>query len=117
MDSFSTLAVNDPEVVSAARMVTVVGDDCVGKRGAGVRVTMRGGAILEHIVHANRGTPDNPLSDDDLDAKLRSIAVPRMGVQGANELLTGCWGFEAAPHVAELLTPLRSGAQPAANQP
>ena len=75
-------------------MVTVIGDDTVGKRGARLTITMRDGAILEHVVHANRGTPENPLSDDDLDAKLRSIAVPRIGVQGANELLARCWDLD-----------------------
>jgi 2-methylcitrate dehydratase PrpD len=107
LDSFSTLAVNDPEVIRLRELVTVVGDDCVGKRGARVRVTMRGGATLEHIVHANRGTPDNPLSDDDLDAKLRSIAVPHIGVQVVNELLARCWEIDSTSRASDVLRPFR----------
>ena len=78
---------------------------------------MRDGARLENVVHANRGTPENRLSDDELDAKLRSIAVPQFGVAATSELLAACWDLEAAPRVAELLRPLHSGAQSAASQP
>ena len=55
-------------------------------------MTMRDGTTLEHVVHANRGTPENRLSDDELDAKLRSIAVPQIGVAATNELLAALLG-------------------------
>jgi 2-methylcitrate dehydratase PrpD len=117
LDSFSAAAVDDPEVTRLRDVVTVCGDEGVGKRGARISVTMRDGTTLEHVVHANRGTPENRLSDDELDAKLRSIAVPQLGVAATTELLAACWDLEATPHVAELLRPLHSGAQPAASQP
>ena len=115
LDSFRTTAVEDPEVARLRGAVTVRGDEGVGKRGATIAVTMRNGAMLNHVVHANRGTPENPLSDDELDAKLRSIAVPRLGVAATSELLAYCRDLEGAPNVADLLRPLHFGAQPAAN--
>ncbi|MCW2556296.1 MAG: hypothetical protein JWP55_260 [Mycobacterium sp.] len=105
LDSFSALAVDDPEVVRLRDAVTVIPDDTVGKRGARVRITMRDGTRVDHVVEANRGTPDNPLSDDDLAAKLRSIAVPRIGVQAADELLARCWALDTASLAADLLRP------------
>ena len=105
LDSFSALAVADPEVARLRDAITVVPDDAVGKRGAKVAITMRNGAVVEHVVLANRGTPDNPLSDDDLAAKLRSIAVPRIGVQAVNELLARCWELDTAPLAADVLRP------------
>ncbi|CAN5740263.1 MmgE/PrpD family protein [soil metagenome] len=107
LDSFTTLAVNDPEVARLREVVTVTGDETVGKRGATVTVTMRDGTILEHVVTANRGTPQNPLSDDDLDAKLRSNAVPRLGVKGTNELLAGCWELDILSRACDVLHPFR----------
>lgn len=68
---------------------------------------MRDGTVLEHTVDANRGTPDNPPSDDVLNAKLRSIAVPRLGVQGANELLARCWDLDLTPRASDALRPLQ----------
>jgi 2-methylcitrate dehydratase PrpD len=107
LDSFSAPAVNDPEVARLRERVAVVGDAEVGKRCARLRITMRDGTVLEHTVNANRGTPDNPLSDDDLNAKLRSIAVPRLGVQGANELLARCWDLDLTPRASDVLRPFQ----------
>jgi 2-methylcitrate dehydratase PrpD len=107
LDSFSSPAVGDHEVARLRELVTVVADDTVGKRGAKMRITLRDGTTLEHVVHANRGTPECPLSDDDLDAKLRSIAVPRLGVQAANELLAECWSCDASAKASDVLRPFR----------
>jgi len=105
LDSFSTAAVSDPEVARLRDLVSLVGDTDVGKRGARLSITMRDGTTLEHVVHANRGTPDNPLSDEDLNAKLRSIAVPRLGVAGANELVARCWDLDDTLRASDVLRP------------
>jgi 2-methylcitrate dehydratase PrpD len=107
LDSFTALAVSDPEVARLRDLVTVVGDAEVGKRGAHLTITLRDGTTLEQAVYANRGTPDNPLSDDDLNAKLRSIAVPRLGVAGTNELLTKCWDLDVTRRASDVLRPFR----------
>jgi 2-methylcitrate dehydratase PrpD len=107
LDSFSAPAVDDAEVARLRGTVTVVADETVGKRGAGLTVTLRDGTVLDHVVSANRGTPDNPLSDDDLNAKLRSIAVPRLGVQAANEVLAECWDCDLASRARDVLRPFR----------
>jgi 2-methylcitrate dehydratase PrpD len=107
LDSFSANAVNDRDVARLRETVTVLADGSVGKRGARLRITLRDGSTLEHTVLDNRGTPANPLSDDDLNAKLRSIAVPRIGVQGANELLAECWGCEHSQKASDVLRPFR----------
>jgi 2-methylcitrate dehydratase PrpD len=107
LDSFSATAVNDQDVARLRGMVTVLADDTVGKRGAHTRIILRDGTTLDHLVHANRGTPENPLSDADLDAKLRSIAVPRLGVHAANELLAECWDFELSTRATDVLRPFR----------
>jgi 2-methylcitrate dehydratase PrpD len=107
LDSFSSAAVGDQEVRRLRGMVTVLPDDTVGKRGALVKITLRDGTTLDHLVRANRGTPENPLSDADLDAKLRSIAVPRLGVPAANELLAECWDCDLSARASDVLRPFR----------
>ncbi|MGH3642792.1 MAG: MmgE/PrpD family protein [Mycobacterium sp.] len=107
LDSFSAAAVNDPEVARLRGLVTVRADDTVGKRGARISVTLNDGTVLDHEVLANRGTPENPLSDDDLNAKLRSIAVPRLGVHAANELLAECWDWDLVARASDVLRPFR----------
>ena len=107
LDSFSGHAVDDHEVRRLRGLVTVHADDTVGKRGARMRITLRDGTTLDHVVHANRGTPEHPLSDDDLDAKLRSIAVPALGVHATNELLAECWGCDVSPRASNVLRSFR----------
>jgi 2-methylcitrate dehydratase PrpD len=107
LDSFSAAAVNDPDVARLRGLVTVRADDTVGKRGARIRITLNDGTVLDREVLANRGTPENPLSDDDLNAKLRSIAVPRLGVQAANELLAECWDWDVTARASDVLRPFR----------
>src|SRR6185437_285523 len=48
LDSFDTAAVDDPDVVRLRGIVTVHGDERVGKRGARIAATMRDGTRLEH---------------------------------------------------------------------
>jgi 2-methylcitrate dehydratase PrpD len=105
LDSFTAAAVNDPEIGRLRDRVEIVGDDSVGKRGARVTVTLADGHSLSHTVYANRGTPENPMSDSDLEAKLRSIAVPRIGVQASNALLARCWDLDATQHAGDVLRP------------
>jgi 2-methylcitrate dehydratase PrpD len=107
LDSFSAAAVNDPEVARLRERITVTGDDTVGKRGARLTIATREGTALDYAVTANRGTPENPLSDAELDAKLRSIAVPRIGIKGANELLARCWDLDSTPRAKDVLGPFR----------
>ena len=106
IDSFEVAAVSDPEVRRLRDRVTVIPDDSVGKRGARMRVTMRDGSTIEHVVEANRGTPQNPMSDDDLDAKLRFTAVPLIGRDAADELAEQCWKADTAERAGGILKAL-----------
>ncbi|OPX13292.1 MmgE/PrpD family protein [Mycobacterium sp. AT1] len=103
LDSFSAAAVDDPEIARLRDKITVTGDDTVGKRGARLSITTHEGTTLGHAVRANRGTPDNPMSDDDLEAKLRSIAVPSLGIKAVNELIGSCWKLDTAPRASDVL--------------
>ena len=107
LDSFGASAVEDPEVARLRELVTVRADASVGKRGARVAVTLDDGTTLERVVTANRGTPDNRLSDDELDAKLLSVAVPFVGIAAATECVRVCWELDTAPRAAVVLESLR----------
>lgn len=54
---------------------------------------------------ADGHTPDDPLSDDDLAANQRSIAMPRIGVRAVNESLARCWELDTASLAADVLRP------------
>lgn len=61
------------------------------------------GRRFTESVADNRGTPDNPLPDDDLAAKFLDTASPRLGTVRAQELLDLCWHTGADEDFAELV--------------
>jgi 2-methylcitrate dehydratase PrpD len=106
------LADFDPEVVSAPGVaelrerIRVVGDPGVGKLGAVLRITLREAGVVEEVVRFNRGTPGNPLSDRELEAKLRQVAAPRLPPEAIVRILNCCWDLDFVADTTELLTPL-----------
>lgn len=107
LESFGAAAVSDRQIAALRELVTVHPDEGVGKRGAKMTVTLEDGTALESVVVANRGTPDNRLTDDELDAKLLSIAVPVIGIANAHDVLRRCWEVDQAARAAAIIAPLR----------
>jgi 2-methylcitrate dehydratase PrpD len=103
---FTAAVVTDPVVAALRELVRIVADPGLGKRGSHVRVTLRDGAVVEHSVTQNRGTPADPLSDDELAGKLLAAAEPYVDPAAALELVQRCWEFDRLPAVADVLQPL-----------
>jgi 2-methylcitrate dehydratase PrpD len=103
LDHFTDSAAVDREISSFRELIDVTSDAGVGKRAAEVVVDLVDGRSLTRRVEANRGTPDNPLTDDDLAAKFTDNAAPRLGVDGADRLLAACWAMDTAEDFGELV--------------
>jgi 2-methylcitrate dehydratase PrpD len=103
---FTDEVANDPSVVRLRSLVRIVSDQSVGKRGTHVRVTLHAGTVLTAQVEQNRGTPADPLTDDELTDKLLTAAEPFLTPAAAAELVRRCWTFDTLPDVSEVLAPL-----------
>jgi 2-methylcitrate dehydratase PrpD len=110
LDHFTDAAAVDAGISIVRAVIDVRSDDTVGKQAAVVTVELADGRVLTQRVEANRGTPGNPMSDDDLAAKFTDNAAPRFGVDGAARLLDACWAADTAADFVDLvrLTGLRS---------
>ncbi|MET7994392.1 MmgE/PrpD family protein [Amycolatopsis sp. NPDC005232] len=108
LEHFSDAGATDPVLMEVRERVTVVADLTLTKRGAVVTVTTSDGQRFTESVADNRGTPDNPLPDDDLAAKFLDTAAPRLGAEPARELLDLCWRISADEDFAALVR--RTGA-------
>ena len=73
------------------------------------RVELADGSVLEQDGGAPRGTPDNPLSDDDVRAKFMRLAVPVLGTSAAENLRSTIEGISNAPDTHQLFALLRPG--------
>lgn len=103
---FTDTVAADPEVTRLRELVRIVADPAVQKRGTHLRIELAGGEVLEQRIEQNRGTPADPLSDDELTTKLLTAAEPYLPPAGARELADRCWTFDQAADVADVLRPL-----------
>lgn len=100
---FDDTVVNDPAVQQMRSRVQVSIDPDVGKRGASVTVRLRDGRVLEASVQANRGTPGNPMRDEDLETKFFSCAAGVIRAPRAKEILEQCWRLEDVADLSQLV--------------
>lgn len=100
---FDEPMVADPRVHALRDRIAVSADPAIGKRGAVLRVRLQDGSELTEVVHENRGTPGNRLTDAELEAKLRTVAEPLIGVAAAAELLNYCWDFDFVDDASSIL--------------
>ena len=54
-------------------------------------LTLRDGRTLDRHVAHNLGTPDNPMSDPQLEEKFVGLAAPVLGRPRAEEIAATCW--------------------------
>lgn len=108
IEHFTDAGATDPVLAEMRERVTVVPEPTLTKRGAVVTVTTTDGRRFTETVTDNRGTPDNPLPDDDLSAKFLDSAGPLLGASPARSLLADCWRAGELDDFAELVE--RTGA-------
>ncbi len=92
-------------VIHAVREKTeVVQDPSVGRGAAVLTLTLNDGrTYTEHVEHST-GTPENPMSDEQVEAKFRGLALevlPRDQVDRVTELL---WNLEKVSDARELVS-------------
>lgn len=80
-----------------------------GRFGCRLVVELLDGRRLEATVEQQQGHPDNPLSRDDLLAKMRAFVDPVIGDGAAEQLLAVVEALPEAPDVAEVIAACHAG--------
>ncbi|WP_458096295.1 MmgE/PrpD family protein [Roseomonas sp. WA12] len=111
--AFEPSALADPAILADMAKVTVsldpeLADAYPARRAARVRVTLRDGNVLERLQPTRKGDPDAPLSDAELSAKFRELAVPAIGTEAALRLETALLSGDVLPGPVPLLVPARA---------
>ena len=68
-------------------------NDYPAKRPARVFITANGREFSEAVAQPY-GEPDNPMSDDDLDAKFRRLVTPILGTQRTDAIAAASWALD-----------------------
>jgi 2-methylcitrate dehydratase PrpD len=96
----------DPEVLRQRAKVQLIGDEELEKlipaRVAIVEVTLNDGTKLTERVEAVRGTPENPMTRDEVTAKCRDLMAPVLGAADTANLIEKILGLENVKNIREL---------------
>jgi 2-methylcitrate dehydratase PrpD len=96
----------DPEVLKVRAKVQLIGDEdlekLIPKRVAIVEVTLNDGTKLTERVESVRGTPENPMSREEVVAKARDLIVPVLGATESDALIEKLLNLENVKNIREL---------------
>jgi len=101
-DQFTDERVADPELGRLRQKVHVHVDPEQTKDSARVVLSRSDGRTLERYVAHNLGTPDNPMSDRQLEDKFFALAAPVLGDAVAQRLVGTCWRMLEVDDISSL---------------
>jgi len=108
LDDITDEAALDPVKLDLASRVRCIADEeCdrifPNQFPAVLRIRLKSGEVREARVSRNRGGPENPLSDDELEAKFRTNAGRVLAEQRVEELASALQALESSDDVGELM--------------
>ena len=96
----------NPKVLEFRKRIHVEGDDALTKtmpaRQGIVELALRDGRLLRHHTVAVRGTAENPMTRDEVDAKSYDLIAPVSGKARARKLCDAVWNLEKLADVRRL---------------
>jgi 2-methylcitrate dehydratase PrpD len=100
---------SDPRVVELRRRIEFFGEDALERtptlRRARVTLKLRDGREVTHLAQGVRGTPQNPMTRDEVGEKAFHLLAPVLGETRARELIATVWKLEILENV-RVLRPL-----------
>ena len=104
---------SDPAVLDVRSRVTLAGTpEFAGmerQRPATVQVTLSDGRVLEQHVPAVRGTADNPMTHEDVEAKATELIASVLGTERARAVVEEVWGLDERTRASALRPLLQDG--------
>jgi 2-methylcitrate dehydratase PrpD len=104
LDQFTDERVADPELGRLRQKVHVHVDPEQTKDSARVVLSLGDGRTVERYIAHNLGTPDNPMSDRQLEDKFLALAAPVLGDPVALRLAGTCWRMLELDDISRLVT-------------
>lgn len=111
LDDFTADTIRDATVVSLAQRVVYEDDpdsDFPARFPGCVRIHLRDGRVVEHREPINRGSAENPLSDEDVRVKFRGNAARVVTAAATAEIIATVAGLEAVADLNRLTRLLRA---------
>ncbi|MFC1967318.1 MmgE/PrpD family protein [Chloroflexota bacterium] len=110
--SHSHERMNDPEVVELGKHIRVEENRDLFEpdalRQAIVEIKTNAGTEVREHVKYWRGTPENPMSNQDVEKKCQDLMSPILGINQAKELIDRIWNLEKVGNIRDLRPLLRT---------
>ena len=101
----------DPAILAIRARVQLVYDDGLQKlypaRVAIVEIALNNGKVYTQRIDAVRGSPQNPMTTEEVEAKARDLIVPFLGNSRCEQLIAAIMGVEKFDNVQTLSTMLQ----------
>jgi 2-methylcitrate dehydratase PrpD len=102
VEQFGEACVNDPKVAALRSKIEVLRDEAFATTAAAVEITTADGKLYKLSQTAARGSDLNPMSDRDIEDKLRTASTgwdPRHDIE---PLIEAIWGLHQSPDISKL---------------
>ncbi len=93
---------DDPAVRALRQRIDLIGEPNRERRTTLVEIALRDGTVLTETQDAVRGTPDNPMTRDEVETKAHDLMAPILGEARSRELVTRIRDLEAEDDVQAL---------------
>jgi 2-methylcitrate dehydratase PrpD len=103
LDQFTDACARDPAVIAMRGNVEVIRDGAIATVAAQVELWTRDETKHALATSAARGSPGNPMSDRDIEDKLRAIAASWRPCHDVGPLIDAVWTLERSDDVSKLL--------------
>ncbi len=103
LPEFSDAAVADPAIRALGAKLHFIDDTSMSVDAAHVRVIFADGAAVESRIATARGSLANPLTDAELEAKLRTLCEYGQSGVDANRLIAAVWVLEHSLDAGEIM--------------
>jgi 2-methylcitrate dehydratase PrpD len=101
-----------PRVLELRRRIELKGDEALSRamprREGIVEIALKDGREIVHHTRAVRGTPENPMTRAEVEAKALDLVAPVVGSARARKLCAAIWGVEKIRDVRSLRSLLRA---------
>lgn len=108
---FSDHAVRDPVLRSVGRKVRFVDDDSFSVDATKILLVLREGQAIEMRIDVARGATTRPLSDQDIEAKLRTLCAYGQSGVDPEPLIEAVWNLEHQTDSGQLMQYVKGASQ------
>ncbi len=99
---FSDQTVRDPAVLQLRERISATVDRSIAEDQVRLTVVQKDGGQAERFVEHAVGSAKNPMSNSQLEAKLKGLADPILPADRVKRLIDFCWNLEKAPDAGQL---------------